>query len=134
MSLYSGAAAILGQPLLFGANTGTPGAFTGASGLSQPGTNTTRNGVACAIEQGIYGNFISEFSSILNTATSTINTITGYFGQEFGCPIPSSDSALAAANSGYPGYPKPSPCTLNKMQNGVNQCAPDTNTYGMFTL
>lgn len=131
ISLYSGAAIILEDPLLFGASTGSPGAFTGSFSLTSFG-GTTVNGVACAIEQAIYGDFISEFSSILNTVSSTINAIAGYFGEEFGCPLPSGAPAFEAAASSYPGYPKPSPCTLNKMQNGYNQCAPDTNTYARF--
>ena len=136
ITLYTGAAAILGQPLLFGANTGSPGAFTGSFGLAQFGGSgnyggTTVKGVACAIEEATYGNFISEFSSVLNLATSTINAVAGSFAQ-YGCPVPSGAPAVEADAPTYPGYPKPSPCTLNKQQNGVNQCAPDTYTYGRF--
>lgn len=125
-----------GQPLLFGANTGTPGDFTGGFSLSQFGGSgsyggTTVNGVACAIEEAVYGNFISEFSAILNIGTSTISTFASPFGQ-FGCPVPSGSSAVEADAPTYPGYPKPQPCKLNPQQNGFAQCAPDTNTYGRF--
>jgi len=135
--LYSGAALILKDPLLFGANTGSPNSFTGAYGLSTFGGSgnyggTTVKGVACAIEQATYADFISEFSSILNTGAAVLNTLSGGFLSEFGCPVPTGASAEVAAPSGYAAYPKPSPCTLNKMQLGVNQCAPDTNTYGRF--
>ena len=137
ITLYNGAAAILRQPLLFGANTGTPGAFTGSFGLSQfggPGSygGTTRNGFACALEGAAYGSFISEFSSVLNIAASTLNSIAAVFGSDFSCPVPSGAPPFEATAPTYPGYPKPSPCTLNRQQNHVDQCAPDTNTYGRF--
>lgn len=135
ITLYSGAATILGEPQLFGANTGTPNSFTGAYGLSDFGGSgnyggTTVKGVACALEQATYADFISEFSNILNTATAVINTLSNGFLTEYGCPVPSGASAEAAAPTGYAQYPSPSPCTLNKMQLSVDQCAPDTNTYG----
>ncbi|KAL8685720.1 MAG: hypothetical protein Q9218_007584 [Villophora microphyllina] len=134
ITLYAGAAAILGQPLLFGANTGTPGSFTGAFSLSQfsgSGNNPpTVKGVACAIEGALYGNFISEFSAILN-AGATASQFEQPFG-EFGCPVPSGAPPQEATAKTYPGYPKPQPCKLNKMQNGYGQCAPDTNTYAGF--
>ena len=136
ISLITGASAILGQPLLFGANTGKAGAFTGSFDLAQfggPGNygGTTVNGVACAIEGATYGSFISEFSAILNTATSLLSTVDAAFGS-FGCPVPSGVPPQEATAPTYPGYPKPSPCTLNREQNGLDQCAPDTNTYGLF--
>jgi hypothetical protein len=135
-TLYTGAASILKDPLLFGANTGSPGAFTGAYGLSQFGGSgsfggTTRNGVACALQQGVYGNFISEFSNVLNSITGSLSAVTNVFGQ-FGCPTPNGAPPAQAIAASYPGYPKPSPCTLNRHQNGLDQCAPDTNTYGAF--
>ncbi|MCJ1456615.1 hypothetical protein MMC28_006977 [Mycoblastus sanguinarius] len=136
ITLYTGAAATLGQPLLFGANTGTPGSFTGGFSLSQFGGSgsyggTTVNGVACAIEESVYGNFISEFSAIINTGASVLSTFETPFG-EFGCPVPSGSPAVEADAPTYPGYPKPQPCKLNPQQNGFSQCAPDTNTYGRF--
>lgn len=136
LTLYTGAAAILGDPLLFGANTGQAGHFTGAFSLDQfggPGSDdgTTINGVACAIEESIYGNFVSEFSGILNVGTATINEFAAPFAQ-FGCPVPTGAPAVEADAPTYPGYPKPQPCKLNKMQNGLDQCAPDTNTYAEF--
>lgn len=125
-----------GQPLLFGANTGTAGSFTGGFSLSQFGGSgsyggTTVKGVACAIEESVYGNFVSEFSAILNIGTSTLNAFETSFGQ-FGCPVPSGAPAVEADAPTYPGYPKPQPCKLNAQQNGFAQCAPDTNTYGRF--
>ena len=136
ITLYVGAAATLGQPQLFGANTGSPGAFTGAFSLSDfggkgPYGGTTVNGVACAIEGAVYGNFLTEFSGILNAGTAVASALAKPFG-EFGCPVPSGAPAVEATARTYPGYPKPQPCKLNKMQNGLDQCAPDTNTYGRF--
>ncbi|KAL8824512.1 MAG: hypothetical protein Q9170_008130 [Blastenia crenularia] len=136
ITLYVGAAAILGQPMLFGANTGSPGSFTGSFSLSQFGGSgnyggTTVKGVACAIEGAVYGNFISEFSGILNTGAAVVNNFEGSFAQ-YGCPVPSGAPAVEATAPTYPGYPKPQPCKLNKMQNGYSQCAPDTNTYASF--
>ncbi|KAF2127760.1 hypothetical protein P153DRAFT_320228 [Dothidotthia symphoricarpi CBS 119687] len=128
ITLYTGAAAILKNPLLFGANTGTAGSFNGSFGLADFG-GTTRNGVACQIEQAVYGNFISEFGNVLSTISSAFNTITAAFGS-FGCPTPSGAPPSQAIATNYPGYPKPSPCKLNRMQNGFDQCAPGTNTYG----
>jgi hypothetical protein len=134
ITLYAGAASILKDPLLFGASTGPGGSFTPTSDLSQfggPGPlgGTTRNGVACAIEQAVYGNFISEFSNVLNSITGSFGAITNAFGQ-FGCPTPTGAPPAQAIATTFPGYPKPSPCTLNRQQNGLDQCAPDTNTYG----
>lgn len=112
------------------------GAFTGSFSLSQFGGSgsyggTTLKGVACAIEEAIYGNFISEFSGIINIGASTISSISSAFAQ-YGCPVPSGSPAVEADAPTYPGYPKPQPCTLNKQQNGLDQCAPDTNTYARF--
>jgi hypothetical protein len=138
ITLYNGAALILNDPLLFGANLGSPGNFNGAYGLSQFGGSgnyggTTVKGVGCAIEEATYADYISEFSGILNTATSVLNSLAAGLNADLGCPIPSgAPPAQAAAPTGYPQYPKPSPCTLNRMQLGVQQCAPDTNTYGRF--
>lgn len=135
ISLYTGAAEILLDPLLFGANLGTPNSFTGTYGLTDfSGTSTpTIQGVGCAIEGSTYALFISEFSSILNTATTVLNTAAAAFGTELGCPVPSGTvPAEADAPTGLAQYPSPSPCTLNKMQLGYDQCAPDTNTYGRF--
>lgn len=136
ITLYTGAAAILGDPLLFGANTGKAGQFTGSFSLAQFGGSgsyggTTINGVACAIEESIYGNFISEFSTILSITTAEVDEFAAPFAQ-FGCPVPTGAPAVEADAPAYPAYPKPKPCTLNKMQNGVDQCAPDTNTYARF--
>jgi hypothetical protein len=127
-ALYSGAAEQLGDPLLFGANLGKPGAFTDAFGLAQAGG--TKAGFECFLEQAFYGNFVSEFGNLANPGIALFNRITnGSFGV---CPTPTGAPAVMAAAPSYPGYPKPSPCTFNKMQNGLSQCAPDTNTYGRF--
>ncbi|KAG6994217.1 hypothetical protein G7Y79_00046g082680 [Physcia stellaris] len=136
ITLYAGAAAILGQPLLFGANTGTPGSFTGSFSLAQwAGSGnyggTTVKGVACALEGAVYGNFVSEFSNILNAGTAAVSALEVPFGQ-YGCPVPTGAPPQEATAKTYPGYPKPQPCKLNKMQNGYSQCAPDTNTYASF--
>jgi hypothetical protein len=133
ITLYTGAASILKNPILFGANTGSPGSFAGGYGLSDfggPGSfgGTTRNGVACAILQATYGNFISEFSNILNSVTGALGSVTSAFGS-FGCPTPSGAPPAQAIATSFPGYPKKSPCTLNRQQNGLEQCAPGTNTY-----
>lgn len=135
ITFYSGIAEILGEPELFGANTGTPGDFNGLESLSSYGGSgnyggTTVNGTICALEETLYANFINEFSSILSTAVSALNTVTSIFGQ-YGCPVPSGAPA-AQADTTFPGYPKPSPCTLNRMENGLDQCSPDTNTYDRF--
>ena len=136
ITLYVGIAAQLGQPLLFGANTGSPGAFTGSFGLAQFGGSgnyggTTVKGVACALEGAVYGNFISEFSGILNAGTAALDALEVPFGQ-YQCPVPTGAPPQEATAKTYPGYPKPQPCKLNKMQNGYSQCAPDTNTYSSF--
>lgn len=136
ITLYTGAASILGQPLLFGANTGSGGSFTGSFGLAQFGGSgnyggTTRNGVACALLQFTYGNFISEFGNVLNAVTSALSPLLNAFGA-YGCPTPTGAPPAEAIATTFPGYPKPSPCTLNRQQNGRDQCAPDTNTYGAF--
>ena len=137
ITLTVGASITLGQPDLFGANTGTAGQFTGSFSLAQFGGSgnyggTTVNGIACAIEASIYGNFISEFSGILNAGTSAINNALQTPFGEFSCPVPTGSPAVEADAPTYPGYPKPQPCKLNKQQNGLNQCAPDTNTYALF--
>jgi hypothetical protein len=134
ITLYSGAAAILKNPVLFGANTGPGGSFAGGYSLSDFGGSgsfggTTRNGVACAILQATYGNFVSEFGNVLNLVASSLNSVTSVFGS-FGCPTPVGAPPAQAVTTTFPGYPKKSPCTLNRQQNGLNQCAPDTNTYG----
>lgn len=136
ITLYSGAAAQMGNPVLFGANTGSGGAFAGGYGLSDFGGKgtyggTTKKGVACAIQQAVYGNFISEFGNILNSIVSALNPVNSAFGS-FGCPTPTGAPPSQAIATTFPGYPKPKPCTLNKMQNGVDQCAAGTNTYGDF--
>ena len=136
ITLYTGAAAQLKNPLLFGANTGSGGAFAGGYGLSDFGGKgtyggTTKKGVACAIQQAVYGNFISEFGNVLNSIVGAVNSVNAAFGS-FGCPTPTGAPASQAIATTFPGYPKPSPCTLNKMQNGVDQCAAGTNTYGDF--
>ena len=107
ITLYTGAAATLGEPLLFGANTGSPGAFTGAFSLSDFGGKgdyggTTVNGVACAIEASVYGNFVSEFSGILNAGTAALNALATPFG-EFSCPVPTGAPAVEADAPTYPG-------------------------------
>ncbi|CAD0015984.1 unnamed protein product [Aureobasidium pullulans] len=135
ITLYTGVAAILGQPDLFGANTGTAGDFNGQQSLASfAGSGnyggTTVNGTICALEGALYGDFVSEFSNVLSTAVGALNTVTSLFGQ-YGCPVPSGAPAAQGATT-FPGYPKPSPCTLNRMQNGLDQCAPDTNTYDRF--
>lgn len=141
ITLYSGAAALLGDPVLFGANLGSPGAFAGGFSLTDFGGTGNYggysiNGTACALEGALYANFVNEFQSVLNTAVSAVNTVTSIFGSAYGCPVPSAAAAEADApytgNSSYPGYPKPQPCTLNRMENGLDQCAPDTNTYDLF--
>jgi hypothetical protein len=134
ITLYSGAAAILKDPILFGANTGTGDSFNGGFSLTDFGGQgsfggTTRNGVACALLQAVYGNFISEFGNILNTVVSAFNPVASVFGS-YGCPTPTGAPPAQAIATTFPGYPKPSPCTLNRQQNGLDQCAPDTNTYG----
>jgi hypothetical protein len=136
ITLYTGAASILKNPLLFGANFGTAGNFSGAFGLSQFGGTgsfggTTRNGVACALQQAVYGNFISEFGNVLQSIQGAVNAVTAAFGS-FGCPTPTGAPPAQAIATTFPQYPKPSPCTLNKQQNGLDQCAPGTNTYGAF--
>lgn len=108
IALYTGAAATLGQPMLFGANTGSPGAFTGAFSLSDFGGKgnhggTTVNGVACAIEASVYGNFISEFSGVLNAGVAAFNALAQPFG-EFQCPVPKGAPAVEATAPTYPGY------------------------------
>ncbi|THW15839.1 Cloroperoxidase [Aureobasidium pullulans] len=135
ITLYTGVAAILGQPDLFGANTGTAGDFNGQQSLASfAGSGnyggTTVNGTICALEGALYGDFVNEFSNVLSTAVGALNTVTSLFGQ-YGCPVPSGAPAAQGATT-FPGYPKPSPCTLNRMQNGLDQCAPDTNTYDRF--
>ncbi|KAK6001632.1 hypothetical protein QM012_002122 [Aureobasidium pullulans] len=135
ITFYSGIAEILGQPELFGANTGTAGDFNGQASLSSYGGNgnyggTTVNGTICALEETLYANFINEFSNVLSTAVGALDTVTSIFGQ-YGCPVPSGAPA-AQADTTFPGYPKPSPCTLNRMENGLDQCSPDTNTYDRF--
>jgi hypothetical protein len=126
-TLYAGAAAQLGDPLLFGANLGKPGAFTDPFGLAQAGGGT-KQGFTCFLEQAFYGNFISEFGNLVNPPIALLNQILGLGFAA--CPVPTGAPAVMAAAPSYPGYPKPKPCTLNRMQNGVDQCAPDTNTYG----
>jgi hypothetical protein len=138
ITLYTGAAAILKNPLLFGANTGSPGAFDDGFGLSQFGGSgsyggTTRNGVACAIQQVVYGNFVSEFSNILNSVVGSLSAVNSIFGS-FGCPTPTGAPPAQAFATTFPGYPKPSPCTLSRQQNGFDQCAAGTNTYGAMNL
>jgi hypothetical protein len=128
VTLYQGAAELLGNEDLFGANVGSPGAFTGAFGLKQVATGGTKQGFLCFLEQAIYGNFVSEFSGLINPGIALVNQL--FNGTSGICPTPTGAPAVMAAAPKYPGYPKPAPCTLNKMQNGVNQCAPDTNTYG----
>ena len=125
-----------GDSLIFGANSGSPGAFTGGFSLSQFGGSgsydgTTVNGVSCAIEDAVYGNLVSEYSVILNIGTSTLNGIETPFAQ-FGCPVPTGSPAVEADAPTYPGYPKPQPCKLDPQQNGVAQCAPATNTHDRF--
>lgn len=136
ITLYSGAAAQMGNPILFGANTGSGGAFAGGYGLSDFGGKgtfggTTRKGVACAIQQAVYGNFVSEFGNVLNSIVGALSAINSAFGS-FGCPTPTGAPPAQAITTTFPGYPKPSPCTLNRMQNGFDQCAAGTNTYGDF--
>ena len=136
VTLFAGASIILKQPMLFGANTGTAGQFTGSFSLAQFGGSgdyggTTIKGLACALEESIYGNFISEFSAILNVGASAVNAFTSPFSQ-YGCPVPTGAPAVEADAPTYPAYPKPQPCKLNKQQNGKDQCAPDTNTYALF--
>jgi hypothetical protein len=135
ITMYSGIAEILGEPELFGANTGTAGDFNGQTSLSSFGGNgnyggTTVNGTICALEETLYANFVNEFSNVLSTAVGALNTVTSVFGS-YGCPVPSGAPA-AQADTTFPGYPKPSPCTLNRMENGLDQCSPDTNTYDRF--
>jgi hypothetical protein len=130
ISLYTGAASILQDPLLFGANTGSPNSFTGARGLNSFG-GTSRKGVACALQQAVYGNFVSQFSNLLNTVVNSLGLVTDQFGS-FGCPTPTGAPPAQAIATDFPAYPKPSPCTLNRQQNGLDQCAPATNTYGAF--
>jgi hypothetical protein len=134
VTLYTGAAAQLKNPLLFGANTGSGGAFAGGYGLSQfSGTGsfggTARKGVACAIQQAVYGNFISEFGNLLNIIAGALNAVTAAFGS-FSCPTPSGASPSQAITTTFPGYPEPRPCTLNRQQNSFDQCVAGTNTYG----
>lgn len=136
ITLYSGAATILGQPNLFGFNTGTAGDFNGQQSLSSFGGSgnyggTTVNGTICALYSALYADFVSEFSSVLNLAQGALDTVTAPVFGKYGCPVPSGAPA-AEAETAAPGYPKPSPCKLNRMQNGVDQCSPDTNTYDLF--
>jgi hypothetical protein len=71
---------------------------------------------------------VSEFSTLVNPAIALLNEIEG---EGFAaCPTPTGAPEVMADAPSYPAYPKPSPCTLNRMQNGLDQCAPDTNTYG----
>jgi hypothetical protein len=135
ITMYSGIAEILGEPELFGANTGTAGDFNGQTSLSSfAGSGnyggTTVNGTICALEETLYANFVNEFSSVLSTAVGALNTVTSVFGV-YECPVPSGSPA-AEADTTFPGYPKSSPCSLNRMENGVDQCSPDTNTYDRF--
>ncbi|CAD0096303.1 unnamed protein product [Aureobasidium vineae] len=135
ITMYSGIAEILGEPELFGFNTGTAGDFNGQMSLSSYGGSgnyggTTVNGTICALEETLYANFVNEFNSVLSTAVGALGTVTSIFGN-YGCPVPSGAPA-AQADTTAPGYPKPSPCTLNRMENGLDQCSPDTNTYDRF--
>ncbi|KAI4724524.1 Cloroperoxidase [Aureobasidium sp. EXF-10728] len=135
ITMYSGIAEILGEPDLFGFNTGTAGDFNGQMSLSSYGGNgnyggTTVNGTICALEETLYANFVNEFNNVLSTAVGALSTVTSIFGN-YGCPVPSGAPA-AEADTTAPGYPKPSPCTLNRMENGLDQCSPDTNTYDRF--
>ncbi|THX10565.1 hypothetical protein D6D17_03852 [Aureobasidium pullulans] len=64
ITLYTGVAAILGQPDLFGANTGTAGDFNGQQSLASfAGSGnyggTTVNGTICALEGALYGDFVT---------------------------------------------------------------------------
>ncbi|UPX20943.1 Unspecific peroxygenase [Ascochyta rabiei] len=134
ITLYTGAAAQMKNPILFGANTGSGNSFKGGYGLSDFGGKgtfggTTRKGVACAIQQAVYGNFISEFGNVLNSIIGAVKAVNAAFGS-FGCPTPTGAPPSQAIATTFPGYPKPSPCTLNRMQNGLDQCAAGTNTYG----
>jgi hypothetical protein len=131
---YTGAATILKNPVFFGANTSTPGSFNGGFSLSDfggPGSfsGTTRNGVACVILQATYGNFISESDNMLNLVTGVLSSVTSQFGS-FSGPTPTGAPLAQAIATTFPCYPKESPCKLNRQKNGLEQCAPGTDTYG----
>ena len=109
ITLYVGTAIKLGQPQLFGANTGSPGSFTGGFSLSDwAGSGnyggTTVKGVACALEGAVYGNFISEFSAILNAGqqSAALSALEQPFKQ-YGCPVPSGAPPQEATAKTYPG-------------------------------
>jgi hypothetical protein len=50
MTLYQGAAELLGDEDLFGVNVGGPNEFTGAFGMAEAGGNT-KQGFTCFLEQ-----------------------------------------------------------------------------------
>ncbi|KAF3043732.1 hypothetical protein E8E12_009043 [Didymella heteroderae] len=110
----------MGNPILFGANTGSGAAFADGYGLSDFGGKgtyggTTRNGIACAIQQAVYGNFVSGFENVLNSIFGDLSAVNSAFGS-FSCPTPTGAPPAQAIATTFPGRPKPT----------------GTNTYGDF--